>query len=397
MRRRALLLVSLSANLALAVVLWFSLSRRSEPAPLPPLIAPSVTTTSVVRTNVVVRRQNFVWSQIESEDYPTYIRNLRSIGCPESTIRDIIVAEVDQLFARRRAAEVTTAPQQWWRADPDPEVTRAAVEKLRALEQERRALLTRLLGADWESADYPWPSLETVAPLDGPVLGSLPPDTRLAIQRVERAALERQRAYVAAQEAAGLPPDAAELHRLRQETRSELARVMPPEALQEYLLRYSQEAVQLREKLRGFDTSPEEFRALFGAFDPIDQQLASQSAATDPLAVRQREQLERQKEALFQETLGAERYDEYRLTQDTLYQQAREIARRSGVSSENILPLAAIYRVTELAEQRIRADTALSAEEKTERLEAARLAQENSLRRLLGEEAYQRYLKSQNP
>lgn len=44
----------------------------------------------------------FRWSQIEAADYPSYIANLRAIGCPEQTIRDIIAADVDSLYSARR-------------------------------------------------------------------------------------------------------------------------------------------------------------------------------------------------------------------------------------------------------------------------------------------------------
>jgi len=40
-----------------------------------------------------VRRQFFSWQQLESPDYQTYVANLRDIGCPEQTIRDIIIAD----------------------------------------------------------------------------------------------------------------------------------------------------------------------------------------------------------------------------------------------------------------------------------------------------------------
>jgi hypothetical protein len=46
---------------------------------------------------------NFRWSQLESTNYRTYMGNLRAIGCPERTLRDIIVADVDGLYASRRA------------------------------------------------------------------------------------------------------------------------------------------------------------------------------------------------------------------------------------------------------------------------------------------------------
>ena len=44
----------------------------------------------------------FRWSMLESSDYRQYIANLRSIACPEQTIRDIITADVAALYARKR-------------------------------------------------------------------------------------------------------------------------------------------------------------------------------------------------------------------------------------------------------------------------------------------------------
>ncbi len=45
---------------------------------------------------------SFCWSQIESSDYRAYVRNLRGIGCPERTVRDIIHADIDGLYTTRR-------------------------------------------------------------------------------------------------------------------------------------------------------------------------------------------------------------------------------------------------------------------------------------------------------
>src|SRR5262249_8592047 len=118
-----------------------------------PLAEMSVGTAGSGRTNVVLRRQFFSWQEVESPDYPTYIVNLRNIGCPEQTIRDIIIADVNALYSRRRATEVVTPEQQWWRSEPDTNVLQVALDKLRVLDDERKALLTRLLGANWESGD----------------------------------------------------------------------------------------------------------------------------------------------------------------------------------------------------------------------------------------------------
>ena len=120
MRGRVLLWISLSLNLAMAAV-WVYFPRvGTDSYDALAVMPPTADTGKVYKTNVVVRRQNFTWNEIESRDYPAYIANLRAIGCPESTIRDIIVAEVNQLFARRRATEVVTAEQQWCAPSPTP-------------------------------------------------------------------------------------------------------------------------------------------------------------------------------------------------------------------------------------------------------------------------------------
>ena len=78
---------------------------------------------------------------------------------------------------------------------------------MQALEQERRALLARLLGPDWATAGSPQTSLA----LNGPVLGGLSPETRQAVQDIVTRALERARAYTSGLN--GKPADPVELAR----------------------------------------------------------------------------------------------------------------------------------------------------------------------------------------
>lgn len=75
--------------------------------------------------------ERFRWSQLESSDYRTYIANLRSVGCPEQTIRDIISADVDSLYATRR--------EQFEKA--------VSQEKLKTLRDEEAFVIASLLGS----------------------------------------------------------------------------------------------------------------------------------------------------------------------------------------------------------------------------------------------------------
>ena len=45
--------------------------------------------------------QSFNWSQLDSNDHPTYIANLRKIGCPERIIRLIITDRVTDNYAEK--------------------------------------------------------------------------------------------------------------------------------------------------------------------------------------------------------------------------------------------------------------------------------------------------------
>src|SRR5881394_530262 len=116
MRWRAIAAVSLIVNSVLAVAVLVFAGRGTSKKSDATIYTGS---NHPARTNVVVRRQFFSWKEVESPDYPTYIANLRDIGCPEQTIRDIIIADVNAMFSRRRATELVTAEQQWWKSEPD--------------------------------------------------------------------------------------------------------------------------------------------------------------------------------------------------------------------------------------------------------------------------------------
>src|SRR2546421_11678815 len=113
MRGRALLWISLGVNVALAALWWYFPRGVEDTSGLLAVKPAAADPDRIYKTNVVVRRQKFTWDEIESGDYPTYIANLCTIGCPESTIRKSMVADVYQLFYAGRATEVVNSGQQW--------------------------------------------------------------------------------------------------------------------------------------------------------------------------------------------------------------------------------------------------------------------------------------------
>jgi LysM repeat protein len=384
MRGRVLLFLSLGANVAL--LLWFVTTHRKTAREG----LNDSTHAASVKTNVVVRRQFFTWGEVESSDYPTYIANLRDIGCPEQTIRDIIIAEINTLYARRLATELVTPEQQWWRSEPDTNTVRAAAQKARELEDERRALLARLLGTNWESGDLvnlPRPSRQSIA-LDGPVLGALPLDVKEAVETVSARSQDQMQAYLDEQRRAGTTPDPAELARLRQQTRAELARLLTPAQLEEYLLRYSQHANNLRTELgqlKYFNATPDEFRAIFRAQDSIEQQLELIAGSNDPASALQRRMLEEQRDNAIKIALGPQRYAQYTTLHDSDYRDALAAAQQSG----NPNTADTIYQINLATAQQqamIRANTNLTPEQRAIELKRVELSQLTATAQATGQE-----------
>jgi hypothetical protein len=391
MRPRVLLWISVGVNLVLGGAwYYFAHSHPMLLRPKPDAVAFYGTPTRQVLTHTVVRQQFFAWNQIESPNYVAFIANLRDIGCPESTIRDIIVAEINLLYAQKRANEIVLPDQQWWRTEPDPKIVRAAADKLNALDAERRALLARLLGPNWDDSANAWNQSSDALVLTGPLLGNLTPEQRQTVLNITTQATQRQQAYLLAQQEAGKSGDPAELARLRQQTREELARVLNPDQLQEYMLRYSSTANGLRSDLQGTEVTADEFRRLFSLRDAIEQQPQLYYGGDDAQIVKRRQELEQQRTAVLTQVLGAERTILLQLQRDPLFYRAQAAVAQNNASPEAIMPIYQINQASELERQRIRNDLTLTDEERDAALEIIQEEQDESLQRILRSDKFKK-------
>src|SRR5258707_1361896 len=134
---------------------WWN--HRPEPQQLTEVAepAPPVTNEPIVITNVQreVITNAFQWAQLESEDYRTYIARLRSIGCPEQTIRDVIIADLDKVLAPRvQMASGHRKNLKYWQPeeeelanDWDPH---EVAGKMQRIDREKREVIQELVGVD---------------------------------------------------------------------------------------------------------------------------------------------------------------------------------------------------------------------------------------------------------
>jgi len=370
------LVLSLGLNLALGAIFWTARHTPAQPVAAPRKV---VTITNTPRTEV--RKQFFSWREVESADYPAYIENLRGIGCPEQTVRDIIIADVNQLYARKRMTVVDTPEEQWWRATPDSNFVAAARAKLDALDQERRGLLTTLLGTNW---DVPYPATtRQIAALNGPILGELSADAKDEVQIILARSQARVRAYLESQEQAGQKPSTAELARLERQTRAELAQVLNPAQMEEFLLRYSQTAIDLRNRFRSFDTTPDEFRAMFRVVDELELQRAGVTGDSATAASEQAA-FQKQEDEAIKNALGVTRYQQFVQVSDPLYQAAAALGQQNGATPDMVQKLYALNKAVAQQRDQIQNDPTLSPAQKAAQLAALDQQQQSFSDQIMG-------------
>src|SRR5213075_2397909 len=156
MSTKWLLVGSVALNAILAAVLLLP-KQRHETAAADAAGQPEAGVTATPAATKVVTvsapSKSFHWSQLESSDFQQYMANLRAVGCPEETIRDVVIAEVNKLYAPKFAALMAQTQQyEYWK--PTSRKSREALNKqLEALRGEKRELLKTLLGIDSDPSE----------------------------------------------------------------------------------------------------------------------------------------------------------------------------------------------------------------------------------------------------
>jgi len=152
--RRLILTFSIVFNLALGAMLLLLASKREQPSTIATRSAESIAVDpcssrpSTSQTNFVpIRATGLEWRTVQSGNFDEFMANLRAMGCPERTIRQIIVAQVEREYARRKAT-LPDAPGFWSAGPARTRATEALQDHERTLEAEKRALLLRLVNFD---------------------------------------------------------------------------------------------------------------------------------------------------------------------------------------------------------------------------------------------------------
>ncbi|HLH56458.1 MAG TPA: sigma-70 family RNA polymerase sigma factor [Verrucomicrobiae bacterium] len=227
---------------------------------------------------------HFDWRQVESSDYRTYINNLRTIGCPEQTVRDIIIADVTSYFAAKDS-RILTNHVQFWRTDIDPKkwVRAQLVAQHDQIEAERKAVIGSLLGTDVAIENRPAQITESDVRLN--LLDFLRPEERAkALVPIDQAEALFATNFLNKPADEWDPKAFSEFY---QNNEKSLLEALGPSIKREYDLRDSILARYLRSRFEGVDFSEAEFRQIYDFAKPYELALDARSMVHGDQAAQQ--------------------------------------------------------------------------------------------------------------
>ena len=280
----------------------------------------------------------FHWSQIEDQDYQAYIENLRRIGCPEETIRDLVKKDLDQHYDQLKATALNkaTARNDYWKTgNPNTlsQPSKNTRSELAQLDQEKSAVLRGLFG-DKGLAEINRPSPYALAKSKaktGYAMEFIPDETKAELNSMEQefgSKLLRKMASGTSD-----AQDRNEIRMLREERENRIASMLTPDQKLEYDLRKSPTAANLRLQLDGFDPSEDEFRSIFQIQKKFDDEHgAVPGSAISAVEVQERRLAQQGLESEMRSLLGEDRFQDYLRQTDYDYKSIDKISQRQGLA-----------------------------------------------------------------
>jgi hypothetical protein len=359
---------------------WQARAAAPEPAaPVQPLL--------VYQTN------DFHWSQLESTNYREYIANLRAIGCPENTIKDIILTDVMRLYAQRRGQFYHNGrPFNYWETNDKRKLKQPQIEErdrqLATIDKELPAVLRELLGINYERELNKY---FVDADEDDNRLAFLSEDKRSQVLSLrDQFEGKRERILYDAQDGKPLASEIEQLREIDQLQDEALAQVLGPQEVELYELSASPTADRLRQQLIGFNPTEEEFRSLFDKqktiddayeFEDTNDATVSAAKASDEAAMM----------AAFKGNLAGDRVAQFDRSQDPEYQKLTLLSARYDLPADASETLLEMRHAAEEEKEKLLSNKDIPPERVEAALEAIQAETEKTARATLGEQAFAQY------
>jgi hypothetical protein len=316
------------------------------------------------------KAKRLAWQAIESNNYQTYMDNLRAAGCPEETVRDIISSDVNKYYEQRlKKLHPEQVTNNFWEFHSTPGVgSESEFARLeRQLSLEKKELLTFLLGADWEARG----AQRSRDPYENGFLNRITQEQRDQIRAISDK-YSQLRSELFRKGGGFFDEDLkSDLAALTTRQRGELAMTLSQDELEQWELRYSETARGIRFSSGDFQPTEQEFKTLFNARRMMEESGYASNKADSYLRT----------------ALGQSRYEEYQREQDRDFQNLKKIAGRFGIPPGVKDQVYALKYSTESASRELRNDISLSQDARNSKLEQLKQSVTSKITSLLGERA----------
>ncbi|MDB6027763.1 MAG: hypothetical protein JWM68_3986 [Verrucomicrobiales bacterium] len=337
--------------------------------------------------------EEFAWQKLQAKDFRTYIDNLRTVDCPEETIRDVITAEVNKLYAKRlrNIHQSSQTEHKYWqsgRNNPfDAKKYYEQQKQVRAIEKEKSALLVQLLGVDPNEelkkensqVDYWERNLQFLSE-----------EKREQVTEIQMKFTQKEQEIYGN---GGMidDEDQKKIRELYKERLAELATVLTPGELAEYDIRASQVSMQLRHDLEYFNPNEDEFRKIFAIRKERQEDLAYSYDPDDKTGQKRREMAVKQTDEQIKALLGDDRFNLYKRAPDWNYRELVKLVDRQELPRENVDKVYDMKKETEDTANKLRTNSEYTQAQKTEMLKKMRADAEKAITDALGEKGWKKY------
>ena len=398
MKLRPAILALGAANAVLAGVCGLLLSRHHRESTVGELVAKGVSgerddrvSSSHTTSSSQAPADPFSYLKVFSRDWKKYIANLKAVQCPEETINDILLAEINRFYSNKEAGLKLRPTQRdpWETLPSGGRRDWGKYEQLRFLENERVATIKELLGLDVP------PNLPPLISGSGneafeSALAVLPEAKRAAVQTAQEEFWTKAQKLQEKVNGLYLPADAEEYRKLRSDRLSALKKVLTPEEFDQFERKTSPASGTLANRLAYFSASAEEERTLFTLqHDYYEDHTLPGQVVGDKGVTNQRDgEAQAALDKQIAQSLGPERYAEYQRSQDGTFRQIAKATEGAGVSRDIAIQ---VYDTTQQVRQdmlQIGSDPNLTPQQRQEQLQMLMSATADQVRQAVGDKAW---------
>jgi hypothetical protein len=397
-------ILSYGLNVILLIVAGY-VHQRLNAVPMP-LQLPKIASTSSSETSTIkqstststlpeTQPRTSIWDALYSKDLRQFHGNLRQAGCPEKTMRDIVLPMIDDTYHKKRQGIYRSSTNSFWQSNNR---MYADQRKARfALDMEKSALVRELFGVSLDmNALTQW---HKQFPM-GIALGFLPegkPEQVLwtAIALTE----EAEKIHGLASEIL-TPEDCMQMEALYAKAKNDFSAILTPYEIEELEARATVAGIAFvfRESLLGLSLSGQEIRSLMcsiiGMGNPFLRNILLAGG-------RPTKEEEAKLRAILEERLlaavGKDRFAEYQRLQNPIFRMINLVADKFSVPKTKIDTLYQITQAAKEEETNLRKNPNLTPEQRKQAEAQNAQAVEQTARQLLGDKTYEEMKKTRLP